>query len=111
MVRLWHLEQDFNYMLDLRDPQHMCDPKDKVRCVSFNPRKRLLSGGTQGGRVVMWKFNQSSLENVAGTPCAEDWDVIRVCFFSLHSLSSYLKYQIFSHCHQFKFQEKRVFLI
>ena len=59
MVRLWNLERDVNYFLTLGDT----DPTgkmltDKINCVAYNEKKRIIAGGTQEGRVVMWKCKQ-----------------------------------------------------
>jgi hypothetical protein len=45
MVRVWHIEQEYNYVLMLNDPRHMSQPKDVVVTVAFNPRRRLLVPG------------------------------------------------------------------
>lgn len=59
MIRLWNLERDVNYFLTLADT----DPSgkmlsDKINCVAYNEKKRIIAGGTQEGRVVMWKCKQ-----------------------------------------------------
>ena len=31
---------------------------DKITCVAYNEKKRIIAGGTQEGRIVMWKCKQ-----------------------------------------------------
>jgi intraflagellar transport protein 140 len=78
LVRLWHLETDDNYVLTCNDPQHRLTVKDRVTCLSFNPRKRVLAGGTKEGRVIMWRFvrSLSYVEDADFEAASEDWDVI-----------------------------------
>ena len=59
MIRLWNLERDANYFLTLADT----DPTgkmltDKIISIAYNEKKRIIAGGTQEGRVVMWKCKQ-----------------------------------------------------
>jgi intraflagellar transport protein 140 len=59
MIRLWNLERDCNYFLTLADT----DPSgkmltDKINCIAYNEKKRIIAGGTQEGKVVMWKCKQ-----------------------------------------------------
>lgn len=59
MVRLWNLERESTYFLSLGDS----DPSgkllsDKIISVAYNDKKRIITAGTQEGRVVMWKCKQ-----------------------------------------------------
>lgn len=40
----------------LSDPRHMANPKDTVRSIAYNPKRRILAAGTQLGRVCMWHY-------------------------------------------------------
>lgn len=56
MIRLWNLEQDKNYFLTLADADMTGKLlRDKVVCVAYHEKKKILAGGTAEGRVVMWK--------------------------------------------------------
>ena len=56
MIRLWNLEQDKNYFLTLADADTTGKLLgDKVNCIAYHEKKRILAGGTEEGRVVMWK--------------------------------------------------------
>lgn len=56
MVRLWNLERDANYFLTLADTDVTGKMlSDKINCISYHEKKRILAGGTQEGRVIMWK--------------------------------------------------------
>ncbi len=72
MLRLWHQEKDLNYVLTLNDPRHgqVAGNKDLIRCVAFNPRKRVLAGGTHSGRIVMWRYTGGQ------TPSEDDWEIL-----------------------------------
>lgn len=95
LVRVWQLEQDANYVLPLSgsvnrvlvllcssihlscspgplDARHMAQPKDTIRIVAFNPRKRVLAGGTSLGRVCLWRFVGSRNSE----PSENDWIVL-----------------------------------
>lgn len=73
-LRMWHLSRDENYMLKINDPKHMAENNDKIISVSFNPRRRLLAGGTSNGKVLMWKFVGEY--GGAKPPSEDDWDVM-----------------------------------
>ena len=59
MIRMWNLEREATYFLSLGDS----DPSgkllsDKIISVAYNEKKRIITAGTQEGRVVMWKCKQ-----------------------------------------------------
>jgi intraflagellar transport protein 140 len=59
MIRMWNLEREATYFLSLGD----ADPSgkllsDKIISVAYNEKKRIITAGTQEGRVVMWKCKQ-----------------------------------------------------
>jgi len=76
VVRLWHLEQEDNYVLSLQDAKHQAIPKDVITCIAFNPRKRVLAAGTLAGRVVFWRWVGRSAASGGGDPSADDWEVL-----------------------------------
>lgn len=96
MVRVWHVEHDTNYVLHLNDPRHMAQPKDVVRSLAFNARRRMLVGATAQGRVCFWHFIGSRTVGGSGSginggsgsgfaaegasatiePSESDWDVL-----------------------------------
>jgi intraflagellar transport protein 140 len=73
MVRFWSMESDENYVLSIADPKHNAAPKDIVRCLAFNPRKRVLAAGTVAGRVCMWHYIGPKEDR---DPSDEDWDIL-----------------------------------
>ncbi len=90
-MRVWHVEHDTNYVLHLNDPRHMAQPKDVVRSLAFNARRRMLVGATAQGRVCFWHFlgsrtvshggngNSGSVAEGASAsiePSESDWDVL-----------------------------------
>lgn len=45
--------------------------QDKINTISYNPKKRILTGGTKNGHIVMWKCKQMS----ASSPdSSEGWE-------------------------------------
>ena len=52
------------------DPRHMAKAKDTIDTISYNPRKRMMAGGTAMGRIVMWKYAPRGHE-----PSELDWQV------------------------------------
>eukprot|EP01012_Entosiphon_sulcatum_P045924 TRINITY_DN6146_c0_g1_i1.p1 TRINITY_DN6146_c0_g1~~TRINITY_DN6146_c0_g1_i1.p1 ORF type:complete len:1449 (+),score=295.84 TRINITY_DN6146_c0_g1_i1:53-4399(+) len=76
VLRLWNLEKDESYLLHLAEQEDATvvttDPRrgmERISCVAFNPRKRVIAGGTREGRIVFWQF-------VGADPsvAAEDWE-------------------------------------
>eukprot|EP00998_Keelungia_sp_KM082_P005361 NODE_16_length_3996_cov_51.442233_g15_i0.p1 GENE.NODE_16_length_3996_cov_51.442233_g15_i0~~NODE_16_length_3996_cov_51.442233_g15_i0.p1 ORF type:complete len:1185 (-),score=344.87 NODE_16_length_3996_cov_51.442233_g15_i0:442-3720(-) len=72
VLRLWNLEKDENYLLHLTEQDDRDEARrgaERISCVSFNPRKRVLAGGTREGRIVFWQFvgGESSTS-------PEDWE-------------------------------------
>eukprot|EP01006_Ploeotia_vitrea_P038293 TRINITY_DN66224_c9_g3_i2.p1 TRINITY_DN66224_c9_g3~~TRINITY_DN66224_c9_g3_i2.p1 ORF type:complete len:1410 (+),score=219.44 TRINITY_DN66224_c9_g3_i2:87-4316(+) len=75
VLRMWNLEQDDNYVLQLTEQEDRevtvgrKNGLEKISCISFNPRKRVLAGGTKEGRIVFWQFvgGESSV-------AADDWE-------------------------------------
>ena len=70
-VRFWHLESDDSYLL-LFDGKHMAAPKDVITCIDFNPRKRVLCGGTAAGRIVFWRY--VGQQQHTSEPSEADWE-------------------------------------
>jgi len=52
--------------------QAQASSRDLVRCVSFNPRKRVLCAGTQQGRVCMWRMVIQSSSSATAAPADSD---------------------------------------
>ncbi|RMX59262.1 hypothetical protein pdam_00005737 [Pocillopora damicornis] len=53
VVRMWNLEQNDNYVLSVDGSGF--EPGEVVNCISFNKVKGILAGGTNKGKVAMWK--------------------------------------------------------
>ena len=72
MVRLFHLEQDETYVLTLAEPAFggQC-LNDKIMSILFNQKKRILSGGTKNGHIVLWKCKTMSAESPSNS---EGWE-------------------------------------
>jgi len=61
MLRLFNIEKDENYVLTLADPIFGGSLMgDKILCVDYNNKKRILACGTHGGYIVMWKCKSAS---------------------------------------------------
>ena len=71
-VRFWHLDTDDSYIL-LFDAKHCAAPKDVITCISFNPRKRVLCGGTAAGRIVFWRY-VGHAQDEGVEPSEADWE-------------------------------------
>ena len=75
-TRFWHLDTDDSYILTF-DAKHCAAPKDVITCISFNPRKRVLCGGTAAGRIVFWRYVGHAQEGGVGgggEPSEADWE-------------------------------------
>ena len=44
---------------------------DKIMSISYNPKKRILSGGTKNGHIVLWKCKTMSAESPSSS---EGWE-------------------------------------
>ena len=56
MIRMFNIESDENYILSLAEPAFANQLfQDKIITLTYNKRKRMLTGGTKNGYVVMWK--------------------------------------------------------
>ena len=59
MIRLWHLEEDENYVMTLHDVQEQNKDvnvlNDKICCLAYDRRSRVLIGGTKEGRILFWR--------------------------------------------------------
>lgn len=60
MLRMWHLEQDENYVLTLIDLQAECEEgtnimSDKLTCIQYEKKGKVLVAGTKEGRLIFWK--------------------------------------------------------
>lgn len=64
MIRLLNIEQDENYVLTLAEAAFAgLLFQDKIISIAYNYKKRILSGGTKNGYIVMWKCKQMSAES------------------------------------------------
>jgi hypothetical protein len=53
----------------------MSAPKDTLKTLAFNPRRRVLVGGTQQGRVCFWHFiGRSNATSQHGTRICQSID-------------------------------------
>lgn len=53
VVRMWNLEQNDNYVLSVDGSGF--ESGEVVNCISYNKVKGILAGGTNKGKVAMWK--------------------------------------------------------
>ncbi|XP_022095457.1 intraflagellar transport protein 140 homolog isoform X2 [Acanthaster planci] len=58
VIRMWDLDKDDNYILGL-DAQQGFETGECINCVAYSSKKGVLVGGTDKGRVAMWKFAPS----------------------------------------------------
>mmetsp|Transcript_4514 Transcript_4514/g.3000 ORF Transcript_4514/g.3000 Transcript_4514/m.3000 type:complete len:241 (-) Transcript_4514:3266-3988(-) len=72
MIRMFNIETDENYVLTLAESAFQgLLFQDKIVTVSYNSRKRILTGGTKNGYIVMWKCKQMSAESPSSS---EGWE-------------------------------------
>jgi intraflagellar transport protein 140 len=72
MIRMFNIESDENYILSLAESAFQgLLFQDKIITLTYNKRKRMLTGGTKNGYVVMWKCKQLSAESPSS---AEGWE-------------------------------------
>jgi intraflagellar transport protein 140 len=81
MLRFWDLAGDENYVLGLSTAGPSIAHNDRLTTIAFNPNKRVLTGGTRNGKVVMWKFvgfqGSASKKDKSGKPqktSAANWE-------------------------------------
>ncbi|XP_033630790.1 intraflagellar transport protein 140 homolog [Asterias rubens] len=55
VIRMWDLDKDDNYVLALDNKQGF-ETGECINCVAYSSKKGVLVGGTDKGRVAMWKF-------------------------------------------------------
>lgn len=60
MIRLWHIEDDENYVITLHDVQELAGEgenvlNDKIACISFDKKSKHMIAGTKEGRILFWK--------------------------------------------------------
>jgi intraflagellar transport protein 140 len=73
MLRLWNLKEDKNYYLTLADADLTGRLlRDKVICAAYHEKKRILAGGTQEGRIVMWKSKSLATGEAPGS--SDGWE-------------------------------------
>ncbi|XP_041473205.1 intraflagellar transport protein 140 homolog isoform X2 [Lytechinus variegatus] len=56
LVRMWDLDKDDNYVLAL-DKNIGFEMGENITCVAYSSKKGLLAGGTDKGRVAMWRYS------------------------------------------------------
>jgi intraflagellar transport protein 140 len=80
MIRCWDLQQDENYALTLYDQQVF---NDKIVCASYEPKGRLLVGGTQEGKIIVWKNKNNQFDDkdhwkIITSPMSEPGEVTNI---------------------------------
>jgi len=60
MLRMWHLEEDENYVLTLHELQGEDEDgpsimNDKLTCIDYEKKGKVLVAGTKDGRLIFWK--------------------------------------------------------
>lgn len=76
MIRLFNIDADENYVLTLAESIFRGQLfNDKINCIAYNPRKRILVGGTKNGYVVMWKCRQMTAES---PDTSDGWEALPV---------------------------------
>lgn len=64
MIRMFNLEQDETYVLMMADPIFGDElMNDKITSLAYNPKRRILAGGTRSGHIVMWKCKSMSTDS------------------------------------------------
>ncbi|XP_042294729.1 intraflagellar transport protein 140 homolog [Sceloporus undulatus] len=72
VIRFWDLERGENYVLSL-DEQLGFEIGECVNCVSYCSAKGLLSGGTDKGRIAMWRKAALSNQNTWSLEGKDRW--------------------------------------
>lgn len=72
VVRMWNLEQNDNYVLSL-DASGF-EAGEVVNCISYSKVKGILAGGTNKGKVAMWKNVVTKLQKKM-TEAQEKWEL------------------------------------
>ncbi|CAM9937918.1 intraflagellar transport protein 140 homolog isoform X2 [Lampetra fluviatilis] len=72
VIRLWDLERDENYVLAL-DEAVGFEPGETINCVSYCPSKGMLAGGTNKGRISMWKKIQPGSRFSENVESSDKW--------------------------------------
>jgi len=73
MIRMFNIASDENYVLTLAEPAFQSSNlfQDKINTIHYNPKNRMLTGGTKNGYIVMWKCKSLS----ASSPdSSEGWE-------------------------------------
>lgn len=73
VIRLYNLETDRSYFLNLSDhfkSNLLVD--DIVTCIDYSFRRRILFAGTKHGKVYLWKNNTTNTRTIFST--AESWE-------------------------------------
>lgn len=73
MIRMFNIHSDENYVLTLAEPAFHAHNlfQDKINSIHYNPKNRMLTGGTKNGFIVMWKCKSLS----ANSPdSSEGWE-------------------------------------
>ena len=64
IIRLFNIDADENYHLSVNESAFQGQLfNDKINTISYNPKKRILSGGTKNGFIIMWKCKVMSAES------------------------------------------------
>nr|XP_060642370.1 intraflagellar transport protein 140 homolog isoform X3 [Anolis sagrei ordinatus] len=72
VVRFWDLERGENYVVSL-DEQFGFEVGECVNCISYCSAKGLLSGGTDKGRIAMWRKTSLSSQNTWSLEGKDKW--------------------------------------
>ena len=56
MIRMFNIQSDENYVLTLAEPAFKgILYQDKINTINYNPKNKMLTGGTKNGYIVMWR--------------------------------------------------------
>ena len=56
MIRVWNIDANENYVIRVEDHPERKTP-ERLASISFNKKSRILCGGTQSGRCLLWQYN------------------------------------------------------
>ncbi|XP_030068388.1 intraflagellar transport protein 140 homolog [Microcaecilia unicolor] len=74
VIRFWDLERDENYVLSL-DEQLNFEAGESINCVSYCSAKGILAGGTNKGRIAMWRKTPPSTHNAWKNEGKNKWKI------------------------------------
>eukprot|EP01060_Flectonema_neradi_P019062 TRINITY_DN2605_c0_g1_i2.p1 TRINITY_DN2605_c0_g1~~TRINITY_DN2605_c0_g1_i2.p1 ORF type:complete len:1224 (+),score=242.12 TRINITY_DN2605_c0_g1_i2:66-3737(+) len=72
LIRVWNIDENENYVISADAAEGgEARVSEKVTAIAYNPRKRVLCGGTRSGKVIFWQYSGGDKSTTE-----DDWDVL-----------------------------------